>query len=93
VAPRLGSFSVTANYIGKRPDVDFVQFPSPTITLPAYTRVDVAGSLDIWRGRNGASLALTGRAENALDKTYETVLHFPAPQRVILIGARFSGSL
>ncbi|MEP6905636.1 MAG: TonB-dependent receptor, partial [Gemmatimonadales bacterium] len=93
VSPRLGSLSVTANFIGKRPDVDFVQFPSPTITLPAYTRVDVAGSVDIWRGRNGASLALTGRAENVLDKKYETVLHFPAPQRVILIGARFTGSL
>lgn len=92
-SPRGGWLSLSANYIGKRPDVDFALFPSPTITLPAYTRVDVGGSLDVWKGANGSSLALTGRAENAFGNNYETVLHFPAPGRVILIGARFSGSL
>jgi vitamin B12 transporter len=93
VSPSAGSLSVAASYIGKRPDVDFNLFPSPTVTLPAYTRVDVAGSLDLWKGQNGSSIGLTGRVENALDKRYETVLHFPAPGRVILVGARVSGSL
>ena len=93
VSPGAGSLSVAANYIGKRPDVDFNLFPSPTVTLPAYTRVDVAGSLGLWKGQKGSSLALTGRVENAFDKKYETVLHFPAPGRVILVGARVSGSL
>ena len=93
IAPRTGSLSVTANYVGKRPDVDFAAFPSPTVTLPAYTRVDVSGSLELWKGTHGSSLSLTARAENALDNKFETVLHFPAPGRVILIGARFSGSL
>jgi Outer membrane cobalamin receptor protein len=85
--------SVTANYVGKRPDVDFAAFPSPTVTLPAYTRVDVSGSLELWKGTHGSSLSLNARAENAFGKKFETVLHFPAPGRVILIGARFSGSL
>jgi vitamin B12 transporter len=93
VSPRWGSFSVVANRIGKRPDVDFVLFPSPTVTLPAYTRLDASASVDVWKSENGSSLALTGRAENAFGAKYETVLHFPAPGRVLLVGARFSGSL
>jgi outer membrane cobalamin receptor len=93
IAPRIGTLTITANYVGKRPDVDFAAFPSPTVTLPAYTRVDASAVLDIWRSANGSALALTARAENALDKKYETVLHFPAPGRVLLIGARLSGSL
>ena len=93
ISPRAGSLSVAASYIGKRPDVDFNLFPSPTVTLPAYTRVDVAGSVGVWRGPNGSSLAITARVENAFDGNYETVLHFPAPGRVVLVGARVSGSL
>jgi vitamin B12 transporter len=92
-APRVGTLTLAANYVGRRPDVDFAAFPSSTVTLPAYTRVDASAVLDIWRSAKGSSLALTARAENALDKQYETVLHFPAPGRVLLIGARFSGSL
>jgi outer membrane cobalamin receptor len=55
--------------------------------------VDVGGTFELWRGPGNSSLALTARAENAFDKRYETVLHFPAPGRVILVGARFNGSL
>jgi len=92
VSPRGASLSATAMHVGKRPDVDFAAFPSPTVTLPAYDRVDISGTLDVWR-RASASLSLTARAENAFDRKYQTVLHFPAPGRVILLGARFSGSL
>jgi vitamin B12 transporter len=91
--PRRGSLALTASYVGKRPDLDFNQFPSPTVTLPAYTRIDVSGLIDIWKADNGSSLSLTGRVENALDREYETVLHYPAPGRTILVGARYSGSL
>ena len=92
-APRLGTLTLAANYVGKRPDVDFAAFPSPTVTLAAYTRVDASAVFDIWRSAKGSSLALTARAENALDKKYDTVLHFQAPGRVLMIGARLSGSL
>src|SRR4029079_12872139 len=37
IAPRIGTLTLTANYVGKLPDVDFAAFPSPTVTLPAYT--------------------------------------------------------
>lgn len=93
IAPPGRSLSIVASYIGKRPDVDFNEFPSPTVTLPAYTRVDLSSSTEIWRGARQSSLSLTVRVENALDRQYETVLHFPAPRRVLLLGARFSGSL
>jgi vitamin B12 transporter len=79
--------------VGKRPDIDFNQFPSPTVTLPAYVRVDISGEANLWRGETGSAFSLTTRVENALDKRYETVLHYPAPGRTILLGARFSGSL
>jgi vitamin B12 transporter len=93
ITPRRGSLALTTSYVGKRPDVDFNQFPSPTVTLPAYTRIDLSGLIDVWKGANGSSLSLTGRIENALDRVYETVLHYPAPGRTVLLGARYSGSL
>ena len=93
ISPRRGSLALTASYIGKRPDIDFNSFPSPTVTLPAYTRIDVSALLDVWRSDSGSTLSVTGRAENALDRQYETVLHYPAPGRTLLVGARYSGSL
>jgi vitamin B12 transporter len=92
-SPRRGSLALTASYVGKRPDVDFNLFPSPTVTLPGYTRIDASGVLDVWRSESGSSLSLTARAENVLDRAYETVLHYPAPGRTILIGARYRGGL
>lgn len=91
--PKGASASITTTYVGERPDLDFNQFPSPTVTLPAYTLVDIAGTVDVWHSAGRSSLSLTARAENLLDKRYETVLHFPAPGRTLLVGARFSGSL
>jgi len=89
-----GSMSVIATYIGERPDIDFAQFPSPTVTLPAYTKLDIAGSVDLLKSAAGRSrLGLTFRVDNALDRNYEDVLHFPAPGRTFLLGARLSGTL
>lgn len=93
ISPRRASLALTASYVGRRPDIDFNAFPSPTVTLPAHTRIDVSGVLDLWRAASGSSLSLTARVENAFDKMYETVLHYPAPGRTILVGARYSGSL
>jgi vitamin B12 transporter len=89
-----GSFSVMASYVGKRPDLDFNQFPSPTITLPSYVKVDLAMSRDLIRSATGkSSLAFTARVDNALDRKYQDVLHFATPRRTFLFGARLTGSL
>ncbi len=91
---RAGSFSVMTSYIGKRPDLDFNQFPSPTVTLPAYVKVDLAMSRELFRSETGkSSLSFTARLENALDRRYEDVLHFATPRRTLLLGARLTGSL
>jgi vitamin B12 transporter len=92
--PTTGSLSVQASYIGKRPDYDFNQFPSPVVTLPAYMKFDVAGSWAIFHTATGSSsVSLTARVDNVLDKKYQDVLHFESPRRSFLIGARLSGSL
>ena len=79
--------SVAANYVGKRPDFDFTQFPSTRVTLPAHTRLDVAAEYPLAVLRL-ANLRVSGRVENALNKRYEDVLNFPAPGRVVLLGIK-----
>ncbi len=92
--PGAGSLSVLASYIGERPDLDFVQFPSPVVNLPAYTKLDFAGSIDLLHdAARKAGLSFTFRVDNALDRKYEDVLHFPAPRRTLLFGARYWGNL
>jgi vitamin B12 transporter len=85
--PSGGLFSVAANYAGKRPDFDFTQFPSPRVTLPAYTKVDLAAEYPLARIRL-ENLQLSARLENAFDKRYQEVLNFPAPGRVVLLGVK-----
>lgn len=89
VIPHRWSAATTVTYVGRRPDVDFSQFPSPTVTLPAYSTVDVAASADMFHVGSSA-VALTARAENLFDRRYEPVLHFPAPGRSVFVGMRLS---
>jgi vitamin B12 transporter len=84
--PRM-SFAAAATHVGKRPDLDFARFPSPRVTLPSYTKLDLSGELALTRIERGG-VTLNGRLENVFDKRYEEVLHFPAPGRAVLIGAR-----
>ena len=77
------------SFVGKRPDVDFAQLPAPRVTLPTYTKLDLSADYELTPTGNGG-LTLNARLENALDKRYEDVLHFNAPRRTILVGARMS---
>jgi outer membrane cobalamin receptor len=80
---------VTITYVGDRQDQDFATYPYPRVTLPAYTRVDVAGEFHLLRFRGSApGLAASVRVENLFDAAYEEVKHFEARGRTILIGAR-----
>jgi vitamin B12 transporter len=85
------SFGIAAAYVGKRPDMDFSQFPSPTLTLPSYVKLDLSARSRVLALSPGNELSLTARLENALDKKYQDVIGFPAPGRVILVGASISG--
>jgi vitamin B12 transporter len=84
------SAGTAISYVGQRPDVDFSQFPSPRVALPAYTKVDLSAEFPVTH-RGAAGLSLTGRIENVFDKRYEDVLNFEAPGRTILLGARATG--
>jgi vitamin B12 transporter len=74
-------------FVGKRPDTDFSQFPSPRVTLPAYTKTDLSVEYPLSLLRR-AEIALNARVENLFDEQYEDVLHFSAPGRVLFVGAR-----
>ena len=80
------NLGAVVGYVGTRPDLDFSQFPSPRVSLPAYTKFDLSGEVPIFQG--STRLTLTGRVENIFNKRYEEVLHFAAPGRTILIGGR-----
>jgi vitamin B12 transporter len=92
--PGSGNVSLMASYVGERPDQDFTQFPSPVVTLPAYTKIDFAAGHDFVRSASGrSSMGLTLRVDNVLDRRYEDVLNFPAPGRTFLVGARIRGAM
>ena len=85
--PSSASFGAAVSFVGKRADIDFAQFPSPHVTLPSYTKLDLSAELPLTRFRRGG-ITLNARLENVFDKRYEDVLNFAAPGRTILIGAR-----
>jgi vitamin B12 transporter len=83
------SLGTALSYVGKRPDTDFSQFPSPRVTLPSYTKVDLSAEYPL-TARTRGGLTINARLENAFNKHYEDVLHFAAPGRSILLGGRAS---
>jgi len=86
-----GSAAVTVNAVGTRTDVDFSRFPSPRVELPGYATVDLSAELPLHlRGVRGTTLAITGRAENVLDREFESVKNFANPGRRVLVGVRAS---
>lgn len=84
-----GTASVTVTYVGDRQDQDFATFPFPRVTLPSYTRVDLASEIQLLRSQGTApGLAASVRIENLFDAAYEEVRNFRARGRTIRIGAR-----
>ncbi|MEE4172821.1 MAG: TonB-dependent receptor [Xanthomonadales bacterium] len=77
--------NVNVNYTGKQFDLFFdpSTFVSETVTLDAYTVVDLAGS---WRLTD--SLELVGRVANLFDEDYEEVLGYSRPGVAIYGGLR-----
>jgi vitamin B12 transporter len=84
------SASASVGIVGKRPDTDFAQFPSPRVTLPGHTKTDVSAEFPL-AGTSGRGLTLNARVENLFDKKYEDVLYFRAPGRIVFAGARAVG--
>ena len=70
---------------GKRADIDFAQFPSPRVTLPSYTKLDLSAE-SAHRFVEAGFAQRPGRER--VRQALRGVLHFAAPGRTILIGAR-----
>lgn len=87
--PRGMSFGAAISYVGRRPDTDFSQFPSPRVTLAAYTKVDLSAEYPL-TGLSRGGLTLSARLDNVFDQRHEDVLHFASPRRTVLIGGRAS---
>lgn len=86
---RRATLALDVNAVGAREDIDFAQFPSARVTLPAYATVDVAATADlVRRGPGRPSVTLTLRAENLFDKDYASVVGFRTPGRGIYAGAQ-----
>jgi len=84
-----GSLAVTLTVVGARTDLDFGEgFPAPRVTLPRYTTVDLAAERSVPIG-SGRDLRLLVRVENLADADYEGIRGFPAPGRILRVGARF----
>jgi outer membrane receptor protein involved in Fe transport len=82
-------FVVGATLVGARADRDFATFPSRAVTLPAWLDLSAGAEARVLEGGGGRpSVSLTLRGENLLDRRYQEVFGFPAPGRVILVGAR-----
>jgi vitamin B12 transporter len=89
---RMGSratLGATLTYVGKRDDVDFAQFPSQRVELPAYALVDLTGELELVQAGPGRpAVSGTIRVENLFNHPYDQVVGFSGRPRGIFGGAR-----
>jgi vitamin B12 transporter len=86
-----GSLDVRVTRVGERGDRDFRPFPAKVVVDPAYTRVDLGGSLPLRQfAPSLAGAEVTLRVENLLDTDYQSVFNFLSPRRTILVGARMT---
>ena len=70
-------------YNGDMTDSDFSAFPARTVTLRAFTLVNLAGA---WKLNPGVELF--GRIENLADARYQEVYGFNTPGRATYAGLR-----
>lgn len=84
-----GSLAARLAYVGTRRDVRYLyEAPySAEETLPAYTKVDLSGELNVV-ARRTRTLALTMRIDNLTGASYEAAAGYAAPGRAFLAGVR-----
>ena len=86
-AAAFATATVALQQVGRRDDSDFNA--GRRVVLPGYGRLDLSAELPvIGQTSRAPSAVLTLRVDNLLDRRYEPVLNFPAPRRVLMVGAR-----
>ncbi len=86
-----GRAALSASFlrVGSRADRDFSTFPANPVELEAYGVLDLGAHLTVVEAGEGRpGLALTLRAENLLDVSYEEAFGFGAPGRGLYVGGR-----
>ncbi len=82
-----GFVGVTAHRVGARDDLDFgAGFPAPRRTLDAHTTVNLTAEQRLPYAGRTTTLLL--RVDNLFDADYQEIVGFPAPGRLIFLGAR-----
>lgn len=80
------SVHLVVHHLGARDDVDFREFPSVRVPLPARTIADLA--VDLRLDRQAPGLAVTARLENMLGESWNQVVGFPGSGRAFTVGLR-----
>jgi outer membrane receptor protein involved in Fe transport len=68
------------HHLGGRDDVDFREFPSTRVRLPARTLTDLAVTARLTRG-----VTIAGRVENLFGQSWQQVVGFPARGRTLAV--------
>ena len=90
--PRFATLDAQATYVGTRDDRLFL-YAAPyvrNVTLPAYTKVDVAADVPIAPRRGARVAALTLRVDDLFGASYQQVAGYASPGRVVLAGVRLA---
>ncbi len=83
--------NMTVTFVGDQQDLDFRTFPAPRVTLPGYTKVDVAMSYLLMKDRpHLRELTAFGKVQNLFDEGYQQVFGFSAPRITFLLGLKGS---
>ncbi|NMV42337.1 TonB-dependent receptor, partial [Vibrio parahaemolyticus] len=77
-------WSVSYQYVGKRPDVDYSTWPSQDITLSSYSLVDTAVTY-----YPNESTSISARIDNLLDEEYEMAKGYPAAERAYYLNVGY----
>ncbi len=77
-------WSVSYQYVGKRPDVDYSTWPSQDITLSSYSLVDTAVTY-----YPNESTSISARIDNLFDEEYEMAKGYPAAERAYYLNVGY----
>ncbi|MDN2482315.1 TonB-dependent vitamin B12 receptor [Vibrio agarivorans] len=77
-------WSISYQFVGKRPDVDYGTWPYSDVYLSSYSLVDTA--LNYYANEN---LTVSARVDNLTDESYETALGYPAAERAYYLNVMY----
>jgi vitamin B12 transporter len=82
---------ISIDHTGPRDDLDFsdpAEFDGVRVTLEHALTVDLAAGVSLFSTDAGTGLDLLARVENLFDETYQQIVNFPAPGRVLRLTLR-----